>query len=127
MKTKKIIFSTVLFTLLCFAALQQACAQPATRVAGFMKASTDTTFRSLKYSTIGCKAFGNAGQEAKVWFTLSAALVGDTVLIDAGDSYTWSMPHAWRWGTINIDLYTLSAYPTDSMGSVAPYVKCIGY
>lgn len=127
MKTKKIFFSTALFALLCFAVLQQACAQPATRTVGFIKATTDTTFRSLKYATLGCKAFGNTGEEAKVWFTVSSSTVGDTVLIDAGDSYTWTLPQAWRWGTINIDLYTLSAYPTDSAGNVAPYVKCMGY
>lgn len=122
MKTSKLIFSTLLFVILCFATAQQACAQTAVRLTGFMKAETDTTFPTLKFSTIGCKAFGNAGEEAKIWFNVNSSIYGDTILIDAGDSYSFVIPQSARWGIISIEMHTLTP---DSAGRA--YVKCLGY
>lgn len=105
--------------------LTESCAaQVQTRAPGFMKmTTTDSTWSSLKYSSIGCKAFGNPDEEGMIWFTLNGVAIGDTIYINGGDSYNFAIPQPARWGTLHLRRNTLTI---DSTGT-GPYIKCLGY
>lgn len=117
MKTLIIIFTFSM--LLINEAYSQTRAVP-----DFMYAVSDTSWSCSRYNPLACKAFGNAGEEAKLVFSYAPT---DTIFIDAGDSWTFYAQPPKTFGDMEIFLYTLSAFPTDSAGTRQPYVKCIAY